>query len=379
MGLQVKTGIIGGGYIAGVHVAAAHEIPDLVDVVAVADVNHAAAQALVAVNGHGTAYMSVDVMLSEADLDAVIIATWPSTHLDLIEQCISAGVKHIVCEKPMVLTSAEALRVWETASVAGATVAEGFMYRYHPAIGRLDQLVASRELGEIDHVRASFTYFNDAIAKGADPKDPNRPWRFRADQGGGALYDIGAYAVNACGHFAHSLPVRVSAVGRRENEFGTIDKVIGLIEYENGVVGVVESSETSDATQEIEIFARRGTASIPLAWTTYGESFISVRTTPPAPWRDGTRVFRTLESRLAVPGSNAFVDQLRTVASAVRGDAQLMPLAESVVNTYVIEGLIRSVRERSMVELEIPDKIRNQVERADSKPRQAVPGRSKIN
>ena len=107
--------------------------------------------------------------------------------------------------------------MWDLAHRSGATITEAFMYRHHPAIARIDRILSAGDLGTVDHVRASFTYVNLAEENGIDPKDPNRPWRFRADQGGGALYDIGAYAINACTHVADALPVRVAAFGRAEN------------------------------------------------------------------------------------------------------------------------------------------------------------------
>ena len=354
----VRLGVIGAGYIAGVHGTAAAAIPRDVEFVAVADANPAAAAALADRFGWAHAYGDVAEMLRVEELDAVIIATWPSTHLELIQQCVEAGVRHILCEKPFVLTGAQAFEVWELAVSSGATITEAFMYRHHPAITRIDGLLDARALGAIDHVRASFTYVNLASELGIDPKDPNRPWRFRADQGGGALYDIGAYAINACTHVAASVPTRVAAFGRPANEFGTSDKILGLIDYANGVVGMIEASEISDSTQELQISAELGTLYLPFSWTIYDETEITIRRSIPTSHRDSERIFRTIDDRLAVPRSNAFQDQLLNVAEVVRGaSAPRVSLAETVVNTFTMEALAASLVAREEVDVAIPPAV----------------------
>lgn len=353
-----RIGVIGAGYIAGVHGDAASAIPTQVQIVAVADPNCSAAERLAETYGWPSIYTDVQEMLDREELDVVIIATWPSTHLELIRQCVTSGIRHILCEKPFVLTGEEAVEVWALAEHSGAIITEAFMYRHHPAIARIDRILERDELGSLDHVRASFTYVNLAAENGIDPKDPNRPWRFRADQGGGALYDIGAYAINACTHVADALPVRVAAFGRAENVFGTSDKVIGIIEYDNGVVGMIEASEVSDSTQELQISGDGGTLYLPFAWTIYDETEISIRRSLPTSHRDQSRIFRTLDERIQIPRSNAFQDQLLTTAAVARNEREpLVTLAETVVNTITMEALARSLQTRAEVDVIVPDDI----------------------
>jgi predicted dehydrogenase len=351
-----RLGVIGAGYIAGIHGVAAAGIQDQLRIVAAADPNLAAAEAMVDRYGWERAYGDVGTMLAQTELDGVIIATWPSTHLELIRQCVEAGIRYVLCEKPFVLTGEEAMEVWHLAGTSGAIVTEAFMYRHHPAIERVDGVLAAGSLGPIDHVRASFTYVNRPM--GVDPSDPNRPWRFRVDQGGGALYDIGAYAINACTHVASSIPTRVAAFGRVRNDFGTSDKIIGLIDYQNQTVGMIEASEIADSTQELQISGQNGTLYLPFAWTIYDETELTIRRSIPEPHRDGSRSFRTLEDRMAVPKSNAFQDQLRNVAAVIRGAASpRVNLAETVVNTLTMEALARSLREREEVDVVVPREV----------------------
>lgn len=354
----VRLGVIGAGYIATIHAEAAALIPSQVEMVAAVDANPVAAATLAERFGWEKSYSGVAEMLGNEVLDGVIIATWPSTHLQLIRQCIDAGIRYVLCEKPLLLTGKEALEVWSLVNESGTTLTEAFMYRHHPALQRVDEILASHQLGVIDHVRASFSYVNQAAELGIDPRDPSRPWRFQADQGGGALHDIGAYAINACTHVAAAVPTRVASFGRARNEYGTSDKVIGLIDYANGVVGMIEASEICDSTQELQISAELGTLYLPFTWTIYGESYISIRRSIGRAHRDPARVFRTIEDRLAVAGSNAFRDQLLNVAESIRGVASpRVSLAETVVNTITMEALARSLKEREEVEVTVPNDV----------------------
>ncbi|HEV7565988.1 MAG TPA: Gfo/Idh/MocA family oxidoreductase [Microbacteriaceae bacterium] len=354
----VRFGVIGAGFIAGVHGIAAQAIPETFSIVAAADASPAAAAAIVARFGWQSAYNSVAEMIQNESLDGVIISTWPSSHMELLEQCIASGVKYVLCEKPLVLTGEQALKIWDLASQAGCTVVEAFMYRHHPAIARIEEIVASGRLGKIDHVRASFTYLNKAMNGRIDPKDPNRPWRYRADQGGGALYDIGTYAINASTHFAGGVPTRVAAFGRARNEYGTNDKIIGLIDFDNDIVGMIESSEVSDSNQEVQISGELGTLHLPAAWNIYDETSITIRSVINSEHRDNERAFRTLQDVFSIPRSNAFQDQLVNVAKVVRGEAKpRVSLAETVINTITMEALARSLNERDEIDVVVPEQI----------------------
>jgi len=354
---RVRLGIIGAGYIAGIHINAASTVP-AVEIAAVADTQPEAALHRIRQAGSGTPYDDVAQMLEREHLDGVIVATWPSSHLELIEQCVSAGVRYVLCEKPFVTTAAEALIACNLSRRSEVTITEAFMYRHHPTMERVDQLLANKAVGQIDHVRASFTYVNQAVDRQFATNDPDRPWRLQAGRGGGALYDIGAYTINACTHDAASLPTRVSAFGRQRNPYGTSDKVIGLIEYQNGVVGMVEASEVADSTQELQISGDLGTLYLPFAWTISGESGITIRRSIDSAHRNPLDSFRTLADTFTVPASNAFRDQLLNAVEVMGGASRpRVSLEETIVNTIAMDAMAQSVAERAEISVEVPDDI----------------------
>ena len=84
--------------------------------------------------------------------------------------------------------------------------------------------------------------------------------------GGGAPYDIACYCVDACNRYAGSPPSRVHALTSTSERYGTVARVFGLVEYGNGVVGMIESSMRGDFNHELRLNGTRGHARLPVAW-----------------------------------------------------------------------------------------------------------------
>ncbi len=132
-------------------------------------------------------------MIGRDDIDVIDICTPGDTHAEIAIAALAAG-KHVLCEKPLANTVAEAEQmtaVAATANAAGVRTMVGFTYRRVPAIGLARQLVADGRIGDIRHVRAQ--YLQDWIA---DPEAP-LSWRLdKAKAGSGALGDIGAHIID---------------------------------------------------------------------------------------------------------------------------------------------------------------------------------------
>jgi len=343
----MKIGMVGCGGISHAHAGAAQSIPD-VEFAACCDIRLEAAQAWTERHGGGAAYGDCAEMLSREELDAVLVATWPNQHLDNIEACLEAGVRYILCEKALTLTGPEARLIWEKVRGAGATLMEGFMYRHHPAIRRAEELVAANQIGPIDSVRACFSCLDPENVAADDPK---RDWRQRPECSGGVPYDFACYCVNGAGHFAGGVPVRVYCRGDLSQKYGTVDRLYGMIEYDNGRVGIVESSRRTCLTQELQISGGRGILTLPLAWTIFEDALVLVKRNHG--WDRG------LQDTHQIAKVNPYELQLRNFAAAVQGEAMpLVPLAQSVVNTYAIEALVTSAQQKLPVDVGVPEDIR---------------------
>ena len=136
---------------------------------------------------------------ADPDVDAVYIPLPNHLHAEWTIRAAEAG-KHVLCEKPLALTAAEAERMIEAADRAGVVLMEAFMYRHHPTWVAARELVADGRIGQLLAVQSFFGYYND------DPANI----RNIADIGGGALYDIGCYCVNLSRMLFGAEPTRVS-------------------------------------------------------------------------------------------------------------------------------------------------------------------------
>lgn len=143
-----------------------------------------------------------DVLLRE-DIDAVYIGLHNSAHLPWTLAALEAG-KHVLCEKPLALDAGEVRRMQEAQARSGKLVHEAFMYRYHPQIDRVREIVRSGELGELQLMRGAFGF---QLEK---PDDA----RWDRSLGGGALYDVGGYPLSLMRLLAGSRPLVHGAWGR---------------------------------------------------------------------------------------------------------------------------------------------------------------------
>jgi predicted dehydrogenase len=136
-------------------------------------------------------------VIARDDVDLVDVCTPGDTHAEIAIAALEAG-KHVLCEKPLANSVAEAERMAAAAAVAaerGVRTMVGFTYRRVPAIALAKKLVADGRLGELHHVRAQ--YLQDWLA------DPEAPLSWRLDKskaGSGALGDIGAHVIDLTQH-----------------------------------------------------------------------------------------------------------------------------------------------------------------------------------
>lgn len=152
---------------------------------------------------HVRAYDSLEAVLDCAEIDAVYIPLANAEHAAWILKAIAAG-KHVLCEKPLATRPEDIIAVQEAARAKGVKVMEGFMYRFHPQHQRVRELIDSGLIGEIRSVRTSFSFM----------MKPARLYRIQSDidAGGGAMWDIGCYAIHSARMWMSGTPQSVSAM-----------------------------------------------------------------------------------------------------------------------------------------------------------------------
>lgn len=169
-------------------------------VAAVAARDTARAWAFAAKHDIARVHDSYETLVADPDLDAIYNPLPNGLHGRWTRAALAAG-KHVLCEKPFTANAAEAREVAELAATSDRVVMEAFHYRYHPLALRIEQIIASGELGKLERVEAILCYplpiFSDI--------------RYNYSLAGGATMDAGCYAVHMARTFGGGTPEVVSA------------------------------------------------------------------------------------------------------------------------------------------------------------------------
>ena len=170
----------------------------VVAAVAARDVSRARAFAV----KHGIARVqdSYEALIADPDLDAVYNPLPNGLHGRWTRAALAAG-KHVLCEKPFTANAAEAREIAELAAKSDRVVMEAFHYRYHPLALRIEEIIASGELGKLQRVEAALCF----------PLPNSSDIRYNYSLAGGATMDAGCYAVHMVRTFGGSTPEVVSA------------------------------------------------------------------------------------------------------------------------------------------------------------------------
>jgi predicted dehydrogenase len=206
----VRWGILGSADIAIKKVIPAMQASELSRVEAIASRSLSRAQSTADMLGIERAHGSYEDLLADPEIEAVYIPLPNHLHAEWAIAAAAAG-KHVLCEKPLALTSQSAREMIEAADNAGVKLMEAFMYRLHPQWVQVRGMLREGLIGDLLSIQSFFSYRN------LDPDDI----RNIADFGGGALFDIGCYQVNAARLLFDSEPSAVKAMVRRDDRFGT--------------------------------------------------------------------------------------------------------------------------------------------------------------
>jgi predicted dehydrogenase len=162
-------------------------------------------------------------ILSDKAIDAVIITTPTGTHATIATQALRAG-KHVLVEKPMCTTSAEAQSIVELAEDTGLVVMVGYVFLFNSGIIRLKELIAAGDLGALHYL--------DAVRTNLGP--------IRGDVN--AFYDLGTHDITIMNFLIGSTPTAVSAQGRCITQEGIEDVCFATLKYAGGTLGHIHAS-----------------------------------------------------------------------------------------------------------------------------------------
>ncbi len=243
---RLRWGVLGVAGIATRKVIPAMQKGEWTTVTAIASRDLARAQAAAATLGIAKAYGSYEALLADPEIDAVYNPLPNHLHVPWTTRAAQAG-KHVLCEKPIALSSAEARTLLEVRDRTGVKIQEAFMVRSHPQWLAARSLVTAGRIGDLRAMLGVFSYFND---------EPSNIRNVPA-YGGGALMDIGCYLVNTSRFITGREPSRVAGAVQRDPAFGTDRLTSMLLDYD-GVHLAGTCSTQMTYYQRIQIFGTLG-------------------------------------------------------------------------------------------------------------------------
>ena len=221
---SIRWGILSTANIGRQQVVPAIQAADRCEVVAVASRSLEKASAYAAELGIERAYGSYGQLLRDPEIDAVYIPLPNHMHAEWAIAAAENG-KHVLCEKPIALSSEEAETMAAAAATAGVVLREAFMYRFHPSWVAARRIVEEGVIGEILAIDSWFSYFNDDAAN----------IRNIAEYGGGALMDIGCYSIHLSRMLTGAEPTSIKASVLRDPELGIDILTTAILEFGNTV------------------------------------------------------------------------------------------------------------------------------------------------
>lgn len=293
------------------------------ELLAVASREPARARDFAAQGGIPRHHGSYEALLDDPGIDAVYIPLPNSMHREWAIRAAEKG-KHILCEKPLATTAGDCREMQAAAEANRVILMEAFMYRFHPRTEKLLELATGGTVGEIKVIRSAFTF---RLVRADNI-------RFFPELGGGALFDLGCYCVDASRRIARSEPVEAQAFAEW-NDKGVDTQLIGTLRFANGVVAHFDCSFRMERREFVEAGGLDGAVASP------SETFVnSTDTTEVLQYRgrEPVLVHKT-------PGDNHYRLMVEHFADAAQGNARLRyGIEESIGNLKAIEALYRSAR-----------------------------------
>lgn len=187
---------------------------------------------------------SYEALLEDGEVDAVYVSLPNSLHVEWTVRALAAG-KHVLCEKPLALTTADVDRIAAAAARAGRTATEAFMYRHHPLTHAVEAVVKSGRLGVIRGFKGAFTF----------PLTREGDVRLDPALGGGSLWDVGCYPVSYACLLAGAAPVEV--FGWQQASSAGVDlEFAGMMRFHDGSVAQFDCGFTGPFRAEMTVIGR---------------------------------------------------------------------------------------------------------------------------
>lgn len=293
---------------------------DIVEVAAIASRSKERAAAAAEEFGIERSYGSYEELLADKDIQAVYIPLPNHMHAEWVRKAADAG-KHILCEKPFSLNADKTRAAVDYARGKGVKVMEAFMYKLHPQWLRVKELVSIGEIGAVHGVNVFFSFNN---------QDPTNIRNIK-EAGGGALYDIGCYAVSSTRLIMGREPERVVSLINRNADFGTDVLTSALMDF-GGPRGTFTVGTMSAPYQRVDVLGSKGTLTVHIPFNMYPDVPAEVTVTTGV----GTRTIR-------FEPTDQYAELFELFSLAIIDDEPVpTPPEDAVANQKVLDAIFQS-------------------------------------
>ena len=250
-------GVLGAGFIANRAMIPAVQQSSNARVVALASRDEQRGREAARRYGIERVYSDYAALLDDAEVQVVYIALPNHLHREWTIRAAHAG-KHVLCEKPLALNAAECDEMISTCHSLKVLLMEAVMYRFHPRMQALKQMIASGEAGELRFIHTAFSF----------PFATPGNYRAHPHFGGGALLDVGSYCINAARWLAGSEPTAIHPLFSYSHNAIDLSSS-AILEFGAQVSAHVQCSFAAAEHQVIEVVGTEAAITAPLAFTAW--------------------------------------------------------------------------------------------------------------
>ena len=322
---KVRWGVLGAASIATRKVIPGMQAGEWSDVAAIASRDLIKAERAAEKLGIPKAYGSYEQLLADPTIEAIYNPLPNHLHVPWSIKAAEAG-KHVLCEKPLSLTVAEAKTLLAVRDRTGVKIGEAFMVRTHPQWVRTRGLIRSGRIGELRAITGVFSYFNRDSAN----------VRNVVEWGGGGMMDIGCYPITMSRFVFEEEPTRVVGLIERDPEFKTDRLASAILDFPSGQATFTCSTQMV-AYQRMQFLGTKGRIEMEVPFNAPSERQTHIFVD------DGRDVFGSGVTTETFPVCDQYTIQGDAFSRAVRGEGEVpVSIEDAIQNMAVIEAVLRS-------------------------------------
>jgi predicted dehydrogenase len=325
----VRWGVLGAADIAIKKVIPAMRASDHSRVVAIASRDKQKADAAAKALDIARAYGSYEELIADPGVEAIYNPLPNHLHVPWSIRAAEAG-KHVLCEKPIALSAAEARDLLAARDRSGVLIGEAFMVRTHPQWLGVRQLVESGRIGELRLVVGHFSYFR---------RDPN-DIRSRPDWGGGAMMDIGCYPITLSRWLFNAEPVEVT--GQLEHDPDMRVDCLGsaLLRFPNGQASFTCGGQLAPH-QRMQILGTTARIEVEIPFNAPSDRGCRILVD------DGSQFAGASAEWIEFPAVDQYTLQADQFSDAIRGHGSVpVSIEDAIANMAVIDAVFASAKSR---------------------------------